>query len=139
MDSDTSPNGSPRYSIDFNPPNPSGSERTQRSSEQLLGIGIAMIVMSIVFGSLGIGCTVPVFAFIGGVICIVLFFIVRGKEEEEAEVRADAAQEAEKRFKDEIADAVKERMKGTIKVRCRYCGSLNDEEAHRCDSCGATL
>jgi hypothetical protein len=25
----------------------------------------------------------------------------------------------------------------TVKLRCRYCGSLGDESAHRCPSCGA--
>jgi len=25
------------------------------------------------------------------------------------------------------------------KVKCRYCGSLNDQTASKCDSCGATL
>jgi len=26
-----------------------------------------------------------------------------------------------------------------VKVRCRYCGSLNDESSNRCHSCGASL
>lgn len=25
------------------------------------------------------------------------------------------------------------------KVKCRYCGSLNDQTARKCDTCGATL
>lgn len=39
------------------------------------------------------------------------------------------------RDKDEI---VKE-VKSTIKVRCRYCGTLNDEGANKCESCGGVL
>jgi hypothetical protein len=39
------------------------------------------------------------------------------------------------RHKDEIVKAVK----STIKVRCRYCGTLNDEGANKCDSCGGVL
>jgi len=26
-----------------------------------------------------------------------------------------------------------------VKVRCRYCGSLNNESSNRCHSCGASL
>jgi ribosomal protein L37E len=26
-----------------------------------------------------------------------------------------------------------------IRLKCRYCGSLNDEHAERCSSCGASL
>ena len=26
-----------------------------------------------------------------------------------------------------------------VKLKCRYCGSLNDEAALRCEACGATL
>jgi hypothetical protein len=36
---------------------------------------------------------------------------------------------------DEIVRAVKT----TIRVRCRYCGTLNEEKANRCESCGASL
>ncbi len=39
------------------------------------------------------------------------------------------------RHKDEIVKAVK----STIKVRCRYCGTLNDEGANKCESCGGSL
>jgi RNA polymerase subunit RPABC4/transcription elongation factor Spt4 len=31
------------------------------------------------------------------------------------------------------------RKDASVKVRCRYCGSLNADEAERCESCGATL
>ncbi len=95
--------------------------------------------MSIVLGTIGFGCTLPVFGFLAGIVCIALFFIVQRKEDEESAEIATSKEDAEERFKDEIADAVEKRMKGTIKVRCRYCGSLNDEGDVRCDSCGATL
>jgi len=39
------------------------------------------------------------------------------------------------RHKDDIVKAVK----STIKVRCRYCGTLNDEGANKCESCGGVL
>lgn len=33
----------------------------------------------------------------------------------------------------------KKQEEAAIKIKCRYCGMLNDQEANRCDSCGATL
>ncbi len=27
----------------------------------------------------------------------------------------------------------------TVRIRCRYCGTLNEERAERCSSCGASL
>jgi hypothetical protein len=32
-----------------------------------------------------------------------------------------------------------ERKEAMIKVKCRYCGMLNDKDEERCASCGATL
>jgi Zn-dependent protease with chaperone function len=31
------------------------------------------------------------------------------------------------------------RKDAAIRVRCRYCGTLNPDSARRCESCGATL
>ncbi len=31
------------------------------------------------------------------------------------------------------------RKEASVRVRCRYCGSLNPEPAEKCESCGATL
>jgi uncharacterized membrane protein YfcA len=33
----------------------------------------------------------------------------------------------------------KEPERPKVKLKCRYCGKLADEDATRCDSCGATL
>jgi len=38
----------------------------------------------------------------------------------------------------EIQEIVKQ-VKSTIKVRCQFCGTLNEENATNCESCGATL
>jgi hypothetical protein len=40
--------------------------------------------------------------------------------------------------KREIEEIVKA-VKATIKVRCRYCGRLNEEKANKCESCGGAL
>lgn len=46
-----------------------------------------------------------------------------------------ARQEMRQRDIDEIVKAVK----STIRVRCQYCGTLNEESANKCESCGASL
>jgi hypothetical protein len=38
----------------------------------------------------------------------------------------------------EIEEIVKA-VKSTIRVRCRYCGTLNEEKSNKCESCGASL
>ncbi len=30
-------------------------------------------------------------------------------------------------------------QQSTVRIRCRYCGTLNEERAERCSSCGASL
>ena len=40
--------------------------------------------------------------------------------------------------KREIEEIVKA-VKATIKVRCRYCGMLNEEKSNKCESCGGAL
>jgi len=39
--------------------------------------------------------------------------------------------------RERMAMAEKKAMR--IKLKCRYCGTLNDEQAERCQSCGASL
>jgi len=98
-----------------------------------------MMVMGIVFAGMGAPGLFVLFAFVAGLIMIAWFYFAREEEAELAEREAIASDEADERLRDEVAQAVKDSMKGAIKVRCRYCGSLNDEKANKCDSCGATL
>ena len=39
----------------------------------------------------------------------------------------------------EAKEAREETAKSLVKVKCRYCGSLNEQDAEKCQSCGATL
>jgi len=55
--------------------------------------------------------------------------------EHDWEAAARGRQEARKREVQEIIKVVK----STIRVRCRYCGTLNEESANKCESCGASL
>lgn len=66
---------------------------------------------------LGLWIGVVVMAGIGLVLVIVGFLIYRSSKKQAEKVREEAL----------------------VKIKCRYCGMLNDKEASRCDSCGATL
>ncbi len=46
-----------------------------------------------------------------------------------------AKEEARKKEVEEIVKTVK----SIIKVRCRYCGTLNEENANKCEKCGGAL
>lgn len=37
------------------------------------------------------------------------------------------------------AEIEERRQEASIRIKCRYCGSLNGQESDRCGSCGATL
>ena len=54
---------------------------------------------------------------------------------DQAQTYPVAYEDLTKRQIDEIVKAVK----ATIRVRCRYCGTLNEEKANKCESCGANL
>lgn len=70
-----------------------------------------------------------------GIVFLGLSFKVRQDEKARLETMARIAQEDNDQQVHEIVKAVK----STIKVRCRYCGTLNEESASNCESCGATL
>jgi hypothetical protein len=70
-----------------------------------------------------------------GIVFLVISFRVRQYEQKRLETVARIAQESRDQQIHQIAKAVK----STIKVRCRYCGTLNEEGASNCESCGATL
>lgn len=70
-----------------------------------------------------------------GVILILLSRVMKDGEARRLEEEARAEEEERQRNIQDIAKAVK----SNIKIRCRYCGSLNDESATKCDSCGAAL
>jgi hypothetical protein len=57
------------------------------------------------------------------------------EEQLEWEETARARQREREKEVQEIIKAVKT----TIRVRCRYCGTLNEEKANKCEACGASL
>lgn len=102
-------------------------------------MGVMMMFMSIVFASVGAPGLFAAFPLLMGLVFIVLGLAANDREKRLAEEERVRAEEERDRFKEEIAQSVKETMKGTIKVRCRYCGGLNDEHEEKCESCGAPL
>lgn len=97
------------------------------------------MVMAFVFAGMGAPGLFVLFALLTGVIFLVFGFMTRGRAIERIAEAERAAEESRVQFREEVAQSVKESMKGTIKVRCRYCGGLNDEHDDRCESCGAPL
>ncbi len=77
-----------------------------------------------------------------GLVLIVLSFSTRSSDMAAAQRQAEAMEQARKeqeRHEEEERQKMVDAIKSTIKVRCRYCGSLNDETAKKCESCGADL
>jgi sensor histidine kinase YesM len=70
-----------------------------------------------------------------GFVFIAVSFKVKRDELTRLQTMARIAQES----RDQQISQITKAVKSTIKVRCRYCGTLNDEDASNCESCGATL
>ena len=62
------------------------------------------------------------------VVALVNLWLSRRHEEREAELE-DKAEERRQ----------KAREQAMAKIKCRYCGALNERTALKCESCGATL
>ena len=76
-----------------------------------------------------------VIALIIGIILIPLSFKLKDSEERKRQEQMEAQEAARQSNVQEIANA----LRSSIKIRCRYCGTLNEEAASNCSSCGATL
>jgi rubrerythrin len=85
--------------------------------------------------------TATVFAIFGavmlivGIVCIGLSFKLKDDEKTRQESQARAEEAARQQSIQDLAKAIK----SNIKIRCRYCGTLNEEAASNCISCGAAL
>lgn len=106
-------------------------------------IFIGVLILAVAFASFAASIGAPWFfviaAFVVPFLWVANVLIRRGVEEERRAEAQRAADEERERLKEEVAQSVKETMKGTIKVRCRYCGALHDESDEKCSSCGAPL
>ena len=112
------------------------------SSLGLLG-GVVFAIFAIIVGVFAVSQGAPgfflLFAIVAAFIGVISAAASEGQRRRAIEQKEAADLEAQERLRGEIAQAVKDSMKSNIKVRCKYCGSLNDETATKCDSCGATL
>jgi len=102
-------------------------------------VAFFFVVVGLFAVSKGAPASFAVFAVIAAIAVIAMGIASRRKEAILEEEKARAEIEAQEKLRNDIAEAVKETIKSNIKVRCRYCGSLNDETDKKCDSCGATL
>lgn len=79
---------------------------------------------------------------IAGVVAIAVAPLAR-RSEVEASIQRDLRMEEERAEEERLREDEKEdivrAVKSTIKIRCRYCGTLNEEKATRCESCGGSL
>jgi MFS family permease len=79
---------------------------------------------------------------IGGILAILASPLLRRSEIEaniQKELRLEEQRAEEERLREEERDDIVRAVKSTIKIRCRYCGTLNEEKATRCESCGGSL
>lgn len=121
------------------PPRPSQASSERHSHLNVLLGGVLFVAMGFVFAGTGAPGIMVLFPFAAGFLMIGYSFVHKRTVEERALEEERAASEARERLRDEIAESVKERLKGDVKVRCRYCGALNDEHDDKCESCGAPL
>lgn len=113
----------------------------------LIVMGIMMIFGGVMFNVLGsiadssdpfqedsgfqdFACIAGGGSIIVGIILLVLGYHVWSKEDLSSDVEEDIPDEPER----EVVKTYE-----VIKVRCRYCGTLNDVNAPTCVSCGARL
>jgi hypothetical protein len=130
---------------------PRGSQGQLAAGIMFIIIGIVQLVIAGVvmsdpdFPGMGVGGVPFIIAggtFLIGFALIALSFSTRNSEIAAARQQAEALEQSrieQERHEEEERKRMVEAIKSTIKVRCRYCGSLNDESASKCESCGADL
>jgi zinc-ribbon domain len=85
---------------------------------------------------------IPVFTILIGVILVIVSFVIRGSEITASEARERAVEEQrieQERLRARERQEMVNAIKSTVMVRCEYCGTLNEESAPNCKSCGANL
>ena len=112
-------------------PAESGGSDFNVSSMMLFALAFILFFFSIV--PMFLGSWDGMLLMIAGGVVVVVVAIVNlwasnRHEEREAEIRDRAAERREKA-----------RAEAMIRIRCRYCGALNERTALKCESCGATL
>ena len=133
------------------PPRPNGFEEPSPNFSALILIGAVLFVV-------GMGAMALNFAVAGAVAGLGFLMMIGGglarnwhdfgyaSADLDAQYKVsygepDSARDswarAEARMKD-VEEVVKT-VKTMIRVRCRYCGMLNEEKANKCESCGGAL
>ena len=112
--------------------------RTNTRAGAVVGF-IALIGAAMFFAYLDAPGFFVGFAIFAAFVALIGGLVMSASEEQQIMRAEEAEAEAKERFKEEVAQSVKQKLEGTIKVRCRYCGALSDENDEKCESCGAPL
>ncbi len=84
----------------------------------------------------------PGIMILAGVVVMLLAPLARRSEVEaniQRDIRLEEERAEQERLREEEKEDIVRAVKSTIKIRCRYCGTLNEEMATRCESCGGAL
>lgn len=100
---------------------------------------VLILVLTVIFASAGAPGVFLAFMVLMAIVSLVGGLAASEKEARRIRHAAWEKETARERLVEDVAYSVRESMKGTIKVRCRYCGGLNGEEDEKCESCGAPL
>jgi hypothetical protein len=113
------------------PPNTDSGGAPERGLLGLLGVGFFVFVAIIMIG-MAAGSGAPgwfILVLFAMIVFVVLRFVIVSKS---PPAETPAPQQV-------VKEVHVETIKETVRVRCRYCGSLNLETDTKCQSCGATL
>jgi len=69
---------------------------------------------------------------VAGTVLLIVAFLNINASRKHAEKVAEQLERTAERMQKAAAES-------TVKLKCRYCGALNDRSALRCGNCGATL
>jgi ribosomal protein L40E len=109
----------------------------------LLFGGFMFIALGIIVGSAEPDADpFPAVMILMGVVVMLLAPLARRSEIEaniQRDLRLEEQQAEDERLREEEKQEIVRAVKSTIKIRCRYCGTLNEEKATRCESCGGSL
>ncbi len=129
--------------------NSSSIETRQPNWIGVVLVGVAFFAMGILLAGVSGGGSL-IFVFLG-VLIILAAMAAKNIDFEEpspdiepesydyTESFAPQYDEYRRQLRQDEIDQIVKAVKTTIRVRCTYCGTLNEEKADKCESCGAPL
>jgi len=127
---------------------PTDWRKVGRHSIPLIVAGFLLTVLTSGKSMSGSGLTSSAYELIGlagmlmivvGVLIILYAFARHDWQDEDTSIADTDSGDYQDLARELLKREVVKEIKSTIKVRCRYCGTLNDEGATHCEACGAAL